>query len=481
MADNKDNKSSVLKEAIAEFKEIKDAADRNAKAKLANEFPEKFDALLKEELKKNNKESDNKTDNINESTMKKDDKVTKKETKKPLNEDLTNSPMSEVEQAYDGAGQEDQFNISLDEIEKEISDMEAASQKMPTDALPHGTSDEYEELKRLYEEMGAILNSHQQEEGSVPPQGVEGQEQAPAQQEPSIDQLKEAGEWQKVAEIYESMIGGETGISEDVVPEGLPRMVKQTDKSPLVVEEEQLGEDNVPEGLPRMLGKKSGPDTKNYPKGKEAAQPQQVDEILSQSLSANKQVSGNQTPRAEGAASFKKPKLRYALQTEAVQAKFNKLLEENKKVIKNLNEVKTSFKKANTLVEGYKTALEKYRKQLSEMAVFNTNLANVNSLLVNEALALTSDDKISIINEFKKINSITESKKKYGEILSEMKEGKKTISEGVEEKVAVSVQPSSKQKLDEVTEKTAYQDNAHLSKIKHMMNELDKRGKKNNI
>jgi hypothetical protein len=472
--DNKENKTSVLKEALVEYTEIKEAADRKAKQELAKEFPEKFEALLKEELQKNNKESDKKTDNINESDMKKNIPV-KKETKKPLKEgeelDMSGLNLSEVEQAYDNAGEEDQFNISLEDIEKEISEMEEMSQKMGQDALPHGTSNEYEELKRLYEEIGQILADKDGKESSEmgTDSGVVAEEEAPVQ--PDIDQLKAEGRWQEVAEMYEGMMNGN---NENVVPDALPRMVKQTEKSPLVAE------DNVDTDKFVSTRHSNAPSNLTMPKEKESGE-QVVDEILSQSLSANKQVSGNQTPRAEGAASFKEPKLRYALQHEAVQKKFAKLLEENKKVIKNLNETKASFKKANTLVEGYKSALDKYRKQLTEMAVFNSNLANVNNLLVNEELALTSDDKVKIITEFKKINSITESKKKYTQILSEMKKGQKTISEGLEEKVTVSVQPSSKQKLDEVTEKTAYQDNTHLNRIKHLMESLDKRNTKNNI
>lgn len=472
--DNKENKTSVLKEALVEYKEIKEAADRKAKQELAKEFPEKFEALLKEELQKNNKESDNKTDNINESNMKKNIVQTKKETKKPLKEgeelDMSGLNLSEVEQAYDEAGEGDQFNISLDDIEKEISEMEEMSQKMGQDALPHGTSNEYEELKRLYEEIGQILADKDGKESSD--MGTDAgivAEEAPV--EPDIDQLKAEGRWQEVAEMYEGMMGKE---NENVVPDALPRMVKQTEKSPLVAEDNVNADEFV------STSHSNAPSKITMPKEKESGE-QVVDEILSQSLSANKQVSGNQTPRAEGAASFKQPKLRYALQHEAVQKKFTKLLEENKKVIKNLNETKASFNKANTLVEGYKSALDKYRKQLTEMAVFNSNLANVNNLLVNEELALTSDDKVKIINDFKKINSITESKKKYTQILSEMKKGQKTISEGLEEKVTVSVQPSSKQKLDEVTEKTAYQDDVHLNRIKHLMESLDKRNTKNNI
>jgi len=491
--DNKDIKNSVLKEALADYKEIKEAADKNAKQMLAKEFPNKFEALLKEELQKNNKESETKTDKINESTMKKNNQV-KKETKKPLKEgeelDMTGLGLNDVEEAYDGASQDDQFNVSLDDIEKEISEMEEMSQKMSPDALPHGTSNEYEELKRLYEEIGQILADKDGKDSSGAEMGVVGEEAA-APAEPDIDQLKQEGRWQEVAEMYEAMMSekgmeennvpdglprmlqNQKAVEEDNVPDALPRMVKQTEKSPLVAEA-GMEEDNVPQGLPRMVkqGEKSPLVTKE-------GEPV-VDEILGQGLSVNKRVDSATMPRPEY-ADFKKNKLRYALQTEALKKKFGKLLEENKKVIKKYNEANASFRKANTLVEGYKSALDKYRKQLTEMAVFNSNLANVNNLLVNEELALTSDDKIKIINDFKKINSITESKKKYGEILAEMKQGKKTISEGVEEKMAVSVQPSSKQKLDEVTEKTAYQSDAHLNRIKNLMEQLDKRNTKNNI
>jgi hypothetical protein len=115
------------------------------------------------------------------------------------------------------------------------------------------------------------------------------------------------------------------------------------------------------------------------------------------------------------------------------------------------------------------------------MAIFNTNLAHVNNLLVNEELALTQEDKIKIINEFKKVDSIAESQKKYKSILSEMKESKKTLTEALEEKASASIAPSSKQKLDEAKEVTAYENNEHINKMKRIIETIEKRGKKNNL
>jgi uncharacterized protein YciW len=155
--------------------------------------------------------------------------------------------------------------------------------------------------------------------------------------------------------------------------------------------------------------------------------------------------------------------------------KLTGLINENKSLTKRLNEVKKYKTTVGTLLEQYKTALDKYRNQLKEMAVFNTNLAHVNNLLVNESLALTQDDKIKIINEFKKVDSIAESQKKYKAVLTEMKAGKKTLTESVEAKVTTSIQPSSKQKLDEVT---AYADDKHIQRMKKLIETIEHRGKK---
>ena len=154
------------------------------------------------------------------------------------------------------------------------------------------------------------------------------------------------------------------------------------------------------------------------------------------------------------------------------------MISENKGLTKKLNETKKYKQSVTTLVEQYKTALNKYRDQLKEMATFNTNLAHVNNLLVNESLALTQEDKIKIINEFKKVDTIAESQEKYKSFLSEMKEGKPTLSESIEDKVSASVAPSSKQSLDEAKEVTAYADDAHINKMKRLIEYAENRGSK---
>ena len=163
---------------------------------------------------------------------------------------------------------------------------------------------------------------------------------------------------------------------------------------------------------------------------------------------------------------------------ESENKKFASLLEDNKKLSKKINESKKYKATVDQLLEIYKTALGKYRTQLNEMAIFNTNLANVNNLLVNEELALTQEDKVKIINEFKEVGSIGDSKAKYDGILTEMTSEKKTLTESVEEKVTDSVSSSSKQKLGEVEEKTAYENDGHINKIKSLIEYVERKDKK---
>ena len=205
----------------------------------------------------------------------------------------------------------------------------------------------------------------------------------------------------------------------------------------------------------------------------------EVEESQTRTLANQKKVGGGTIPGKEYKQSAV-PKMRSALQggVEESQKKLTGLIEENKKLTKKVNEVKKFKESATKLMEGYKTALDKYRTQLKEMATFNTNLAHVNNLLVNEELALTQEDKIKIISEFKKVDSIAESQKKYKAILSEMRDSKKTLTENIEDKVSASIQPSSKQKLDEVVEKTAYENDEHIKRMRKLIEIIEHRGKK---
>ena len=80
----KDEKKSIVKEALADYKDIQQAADANAKKRLADEFPKEFNNILKEELNKNKPAKESNVDNAG--TIKESDMKNLKETPKVVKE-----------------------------------------------------------------------------------------------------------------------------------------------------------------------------------------------------------------------------------------------------------------------------------------------------------------------------------------------------------------------------------------------------------
>jgi hypothetical protein len=514
MEDNK--KQTIIKEALTDYKAIIEAAENNAKKKLADEYPEKFNNLIKEELNDKNKikkESNKKNDENKESeisdknesnnendVMKSQTKETKKKVEettregKPFNKKV-NEPakveedvkitdtvgngqpfdekpkkseiveesekefMGDVEPNTPNKGNGDKGDIFTDKIkssQKPISNLNEMSDSMDAndfditeldedsisaaiDDMDKNSDDEFMTMDNIDSEISKIDGNETE---------IDGEET-----EDSVSELIELRN--KLNDIIDNMSTDETPIedSNSEIEEPIDNVENDT---------ENIDEIDAPitdADIEAVLGSSEN----------------DVDEAHGLSYSSRRQMSGRNLPKKEHLST---PELDQAPYLGESKKKINGLIEENKKLTKKLNESKKFKNSVTTLIEGYKTALGKYRDQLRDMAIFNTNLANVNNILVNEELALTHDDKIKIINEFKNIDSISSSKEKYSSILSEMKENKKTISESIEDKITTSIQSSSKQKLDEVIEKTAYADNAHINKMKNIINYVEKRGKK---
>jgi hypothetical protein len=565
-----DKKSSIIKEALTDYNAIKEAAEANAKNKLAEEFPEKFNYLLKEELQNKNKktkESYKKLDETEESdkddvesnkesVMKNQKEETKKVTKesagegkpfvekakgveqveetagegkpfvekakgakvvdetagegkpfvekakgvkkveedvkitdtvgkgdpfdektkkakkvdetagegkpfvektkkieKPLQTeefDVTGLDVDSVGSALEGAESQDEI-LTMEEIEEEISKMQGLGEEL--DATPEKSTGgvPYQELVEMRDKLDGMIkgmgNVEEMQQGKFDTQSInkmhDGNYDSALIDEKNVEEMHSAG----------ATDGAETyGTQQQVAAQHA-----QGPTDELIDEENPTITDA---DIEAVLGKREG----------------EVEESQTRTLANQKKVGGGTIPGKEYKQSAV-PKMRLALQGES-EKKLAGLIEENKKLTKKVNEIKKFKESAGKLMEGYKTALDKYRTQLKEMATFNTNLAHVNNLLVNEELALTQEDKIKIISEFKKVDSIAESQKKYKAILSEMRDSKKTLTESIEEKVSASIQPSSKQKLDEVVEKTAYENDEHIKRMKQLIEYVEKRGKK---
>lgn len=520
--------SSILKEALTDFNAIMEAADANAKKKLAEEFPEKFEKLLKESLSNKNtdKESYKKIDDVEESQNDGDESevnkepVMENETKKagyvktakvgdskPFGEkeknvykdkaetpeqsesgdgvvkvnnekrvkdftgdvesktpnlskgdngiafkmkpgskstnadmvneefDITELGSDEVETALNGLDEDDEI-ITLDDIENEIREMDELGSEIPSET-PETSNPQYQELIDIRNKIDEMIKTI----GGV--------------QETEVGDFEADDVNEHHLNTKEEKLNFISSLDDEMI-DSLYRSAEEQLGMTESMDDDVISDDEIDSVLDDF-------DVED-----------ELDEVKINTHSAQKQVSNVLTQD-----DMLQNRKRYSQQEMyESKVKIQKLIEENRKLTKKINESKKNSQSTNNLLENYKTALAKYRDQLKEMAVFNTNLAHVNNLLVNEDLALTYDDKVKIINEFKRIDSIVESQKSYKKMLSEMIGNKKPISENIEDKVSTSIQPSSKKKLDEAIEKTAYENNEHIGHMKRLIEYVEKRGKK---
>jgi hypothetical protein len=573
----KDEKKSIVKEALADYKDIQQAADANAKKRLADEFPKEFSNILKEELNKNKPAKESNVDSaetnkeFNMKNLTKEPVKVVKETVgtgKPFDQKAKNVPKVEEDvKITDTVGKGDPFDEKAkkgakidEEREKDfMADVEAQTPNQgkgeaekgkiyneklvgPTSGKPiantkKGVSenfnlsgndatgvnksldnaqpmDELLTMEQIEEEINAMSNV-EEELGGVNASATPNQNAIPNQNSneggipyqelvemrDKLDSIIKGG---GVNEMHAGNFSPEINTGAAPKPQGLGGMEEQKNNGgqganqvmaggPNRAKIEEFGveeqKNNGGQGANRI--NPGGPTTAmideignnmeiteediNEVLGKANEVP--VEESLTQTLANMKKVPSTNIPNVQYKGTGAVSKMRSGLQTES-EKKISSLIEENKKLTKKLNETKKYKETVTGLVESYKSALDKYRGQLKEMAVFNTNLSHVNNLLVNEELALTQEDKVKIINEFKQVNNIVSSEKVYKKFLTEMKGGKKTLTESIETKVSASIQPSSKQKLDEVVEKTAYADDKHLQRMRKIIETIEHRGKK---
>lgn len=469
---NKENfkNESVLKEALLEYEQVLKAA----KSKLVENNKAELDSLIQKFLQENvntsepvvaeNKES--KKDKVQESTM----------VQKPIGEtqevvgvsapntiNMKEASLAEVEAAFDSAQPEDEFQVVRDDASQQAPVMGAADQQQ----LPVDGGDNFDltsiegEIDEMMKEINQVEQMQAQQAAAAQPQ-----QQAVVQQPSNnpIDRFKqiheEMGKYLKeIDEMNENQQLMEEFHSK------MSEMYGETYKA-------QMEESKVNELFDMYKKTKSGAAKPAAPVQEEVAPAAEsaekpVDEAHGVSLSHNKLAGQESQPRLDNGKGYAENKVRLALQKESIEKKMSAMLKENMNLMKQLNtakaelaEAKSSLteatKKANavtSLNENYKGALEKYRDQLKEMAVLNTNISYVNNLLVNENFALSQTDKQNIIEKFKKIGSINESEKVYKETLKEFTETKKeTLTESIEEKIAstnVIVESSSANVIEE--------------------------------
>jgi len=519
----REKKTSVIKEAVTEYKELMEAASANAKKKLADEFPSEFNKLLKEEIENKNKtkkesykkidegkESDKDDIETNKESVMKNEKETKKVVKeeegkvkkvsKPFEEKAPeNGPdvvKEEREKDFMGDVENDTPNKADGKTEDGDAFVEEPTTKKESLANDTQLKEEFDITELDASSVGTALENAEEDDEVITMDEIESEI---ANME-GLDEDLSGGDAEKPKSgkddgiAYDKLVNMKNQIDEMLSAIGEQKnnggqganKVNMGGPTTAMIDEEEVDEQKNQGGKQSIPGRENGGPTQQMIDEEDdeittddveavlSGADEPVDENLEHTQThhnARKTGSHNHTNYG------KENRLRDAMKNEGEDKKIGSLINENKELTKKLNETKKYKQSVTTLVEQYKGALEKYRNQLKEMATFNTNLAHVNNLLVNESLSLTQEDKIKIINEFKKVNTITESQEKYKSVLTEMKTNKKALTENLEDRVSASVAPSSK-KLDEAKEVTAYENNEHIMKMRKLIETIEGRGSK---
>lgn len=473
------DKKSILKEAALQYEDIM----KKAKELTKNKDISTFNKLIKESLENDinkrpvqesflndeNKESnqfDDETGGQEEPNTSDDSpniftEALSDQTNDAI--DITEMTFEELAETFDSAEDEDEFNpnqdelggISLEDLENDLSGIEVPEENQPEEESENNVEDAEVESDDLGDEQTStaeVLKTIQDEIGKLITslEDKDSQEQMSGEFDNHMQTIYGEGYREKLGENYDDLFS-------------IYKQNKMENKN------------QNPEQVSENIEDLNIEDQNNEPKEDE------MDEAHGSQLSLNKRAGADVQPRPEF-ADYKKSKLRTGVQ-EGFDKRIETLINENKKLKKqlstlneNTNKLTQNITEKNTLVENFTDVLAKYRTRLSEMVVFNTNLANVNNLLINEGLALNTKDKEKIVNSFKTVSTIEESKQKYGELLTEMKNASSSNIETIGKKIDTSIASSSKQLVNEVVEATSYQQ--QNSEIKKMMDRINYTHKK---
>jgi hypothetical protein len=473
MPENNNIEISSVDKAIAEYEEMMNEAQNFAKEKLLGEMDDKLNSLVKDYI--NNKKESEKT-NINESENKESIKVDKKkemsDSKGVVNEtfDLTTASINEIEAAFDNASSIDELEVVRDNVDMgsnglnlandtgdndttletpgepddqiTIDDIKAELESLGIDSLGQEetqsspvvqaetniTNDPYQKIKQMHEELGNMIKE------------MEGQMQE--------SELRETFN-QKMFEMWGEGYEQKIGLDEC----GKMFETWKSNQAPAV--------DNGTEGSAETS-------TDN-----QIVAEDQVDESHKSTLSHNKKVGQEVQPRNK---EYAENKFRIALQKESTDhaKKLAAVLKENKELNKKLNELKSEKKQLTESHDKLVNLNQKMKEHMKDMAVFNTNIAYTNNLLMNESLALTKEEKTKVIDKFKSVKTISESENTYKALVDEFKVSKKSPVNETTINEAVSTGTIIGESSVKAIEKTAFS-NDPLARMKKVIANMEKR------
>lgn len=477
----KANESVILKDVLLEYEEVIKAA----KEKLAENNSKELNGLIEKFLK----ESANKNEPFNKAG-----KEVRESTsiQQPIGEtvkegfdaqaiNMKEASLSEVEAAFDSANADDEFQV-----------VRSTDQQVPAD----GIGNEFDltaiegEIDEMMQQVNQAEMQMQQNNQPAAPAATSAVVATPVVSDP-MSKMKEMYEGMgKFIKEMEDMSNNQAMMNEfhskmtEMYGDGYKAQMDEAKITELFSMYKKVKSGNAGEPTSKM--NETAPATPVVPVAEEtapAAAAPAVEESHGISLSHNKLTGQEQQPRIENGKEYAANKIRVGLQNESTQKKMTALLKENQNLMKQLNKSKSALAESktksttevdalkklnetsNATLEKYKGALEKYREQLKEMAVLNTNISYVNSLFLSENLNLTMKDKEEIIEKFKKIGTIVESEQTYKAVLKTLTESKQAIKASIEDKVNSTIVESSSSRELEKTLNESTAESEHIKKI----------------
>jgi len=416
-----ENDRNLLKDALVEYNAIKEEAIKVAKDRLAKTMPDVIENFLKEEMEK--AMMDEAGIISTDETMIDDQESSVMETMKDMD-----SPVAEGEDHDD----EDHMKEDM-EIEEEMSDLD---EDLTAEAIEEALKD-LEEIE-IEEDMDINLDEEELDEHNISFEvdfdedsfelkniEADGKELDDIEFELDLEDESEMEGDSEVEMEDDSEIELEVS-DEDEMEDESEEMEMEEDMDLDNIDFDSLEEEEVEEGLSHVI---------THQNAKQAGSHNHV----------NYQKEKNLRPGVKAESKLK--------------GDLDKVLKENEE----LRQINLEFK----------DALNKYKTQLYEMAVFNANLSHVNNLFVEHTTS--TDEKKEILSKYKSVSTIEESKKLYSEFankLNESKSNKKTIEEIVSDSRNGD---SGSQKLNESISQPSANDG--IKAIKYMMNYIENKRK----
>ena len=358
-------------------------------------------------------------------------------------EELVKESLTEQEIEFDAEEEEEVMDIDMDgEGDDEVSDIEIDLADLP--GLEQGGEDYDEEPLDLRnasdEEILKVFKLMGDSDGVIVTQDDNVIDLV--DDSAGVEYKVELGESTLEDEILESMIDDDD-MAESDDAETVFEIEINEDEDDEDKEEETTDKEEVTDEAARTLG--MGDETKGgYPKFR-GSKPSHVKE-------------SKRVPRM-------------SRRTESIQKKYNKLVEHSKNQNELVEKLMVENKNMKSKVSEYKNALGDFRTKISEVAVFNKNLAYATKLFTEHSTS--KEEKINIMRRFDSVESLTEGKTLYDTIKTELGKSpvKSTDPKTMTESIAKKITKTPSTGSTNLIENKVYE-SPQISRIKDMMSKL---------